>query len=240
MAIRIEQPGLAGLYGRAAVISKQEAEARRKQEQQARKQEIQEQRAYQQNMKALDATLDLEMYERSKRWEIEKMQMRSQVDFQREEQKRLRVLDQYEASIKYIEDSDLFDERQKEGLIFKAKIKALGQRVTGIDKILFPTEPTARQVTPTQRVTAMRRLREDEALQEPTWLQAWLPGGKGELSEDVLREKELLESIAAGQYEAPGGTISTGLPVVKNDADFDALPSGTLFLDPQGIRRRKL
>jgi len=30
-----------------------------------------------------------------------------------------------------------------------------------------------------------------------------------------------------------------GLKVVKNDADYDAIPSGTEFIDDKGVRRRK-
>ena len=238
MPIELQQPGLAGLYGRAAVISKAEQKAQRTQEQQARKQEIQEQRQYQQSMKQVDAQLDLEMYERSKRWEIEKMQLRSQVDFTREEQRRQRVLDQLEASVKYIEESDLFDEQQKERLLFSAKLKAVKADIPGLSQMLFPETPTPRQVTPTQRVLAMKKLREEEAFQEPTWLQRWLPGGKGELSEDVLREKELLESIAAGQYEAPE-TISTGLPTPTTQAEYNRIPRGSRYVDSKGNIRTK-
>ena len=204
----------------------------------ARLQEKQMELDYRVALRQQDDAMDLEMQGRAKLWEIEKMELRSRGDFTREEQKRQRALDQYEAAMDYIDESDLFDEGQKEGLKFKATLKLLNQNIAGVDKLLFPTEPTQRQVTPTQRMSAMKRLRE-EVFQEPTWLQAWLPGGKGELSEDVLKEKAFLESIAAGQYTPPTGTISSGLPEVKNDADFDALPSGTEFIGPDGIKRRK-
>lgn len=122
MPIRIEQPGLAGLYGAAATISKAEKEAQRKQEQQARKEEIQEQRQYQQSMKQLDAQLDLEMYERSKRWEIDKMQLRSQVDFQREEQQRQRKLDSLDSAIQQI-DKEVLAGRMTEQEAYPLKLK---------------------------------------------------------------------------------------------------------------------
>lgn len=103
MAVVIQQPGLAGLYGKAAAISKGAKEARAAQEQAARKQEIREQRQYQQNVKMLDAQLDLEMYERSKRWEIEKMELRSRGDFEREERFRQRKLDEQRAKLDALE-----------------------------------------------------------------------------------------------------------------------------------------
>jgi len=41
----------------------------------------------------------------------------------------------------------------------------------------------------------------------------------------------------AAPPSAVGG--STNLPRIKNDADFDALPSGTIFIDPEGKKRTK-
>ena len=82
MGIRIEQPGMAGLYGAAAVtakLSKEQKEAQRREDEKMQQQ-------FQMNVKQLDYQLDLEKYERAKRWEIDKMELASQIDFQREEQ----------------------------------------------------------------------------------------------------------------------------------------------------------
>ncbi len=122
MPIEIQQPGLAQLYGAAAALSKQETEARRKEEAEARKQEIQEQRQYQQSVKQLDTQLDLEMYERSKRWEIDKMQLRSQVDFQREEQQRQRKLDSFDSALQQI-DKEVLAGRMTEQEAYPLKLK---------------------------------------------------------------------------------------------------------------------
>jgi len=114
MAIRIQQAGLPELYAKAAILAGQAQRARELEQQAIRRQEqiqsIQAQRESQQialeqqrNMRLLDAQLDLEMYERSKRWEIDKMQLRSQVDFQREEQKRQRIIDDAENAMLQIE-----------------------------------------------------------------------------------------------------------------------------------------
>ena len=223
----------------AAALAGQERAAQQQLEISERRQAQQREFEYRTAIRQQDMAIDLQMQERAKLWEIDKMELRSRLDFEREEKKRQRVLDEYDAAIKYINDSDLFDEQQKEGLIFKAGMKLLNQNITGADKIIFPTEPTQRQVTPTQRVSAMKKLREEEAFQEPTWLQGWLPGGKGELSEDVLEEKALLENIAAGQYTPPAGTISPDLPKPTTQAEYDSIPRGSQYMDSKGNVRTK-
>ena len=51
---------------------------------------------YKTNLKQQDMALDLEMQQRSRMWEVDKMELRSQIDFQREEQLRQRKLDSYD------------------------------------------------------------------------------------------------------------------------------------------------
>lgn len=46
------------------------------------------------------------------------------------------------------------------------------------------------------------------------------------------------EVPAPATRNAPGAT--NGLPAVQSDDDYDALPSGAEFVDPNGVRRRKL
>jgi len=189
-----------------------EAQAAVRAQEQAEKLQAQQQEfEYRTAVRQQDMAIDLQMEERAKLWEIDKMELRSRLDFEREEKKRQQVLDQYEAIIKYIDDSDLFDEQQKEGLKFKAKMKVLNQNISGVDKILFPTTPKPRIPTPTQQVTAMKRLRTEEAYQEPSWLEKLLPGGKGELSPEILAERQIVEGIAAGKPSIPTGTITPAL-----------------------------
>lgn len=133
MAIRIEQPNLATLYGRAAALIGR-AQRAREQEQLAERRisqfrSIEAQRESQQiqieqqrNMRLLDAQLDLEMYERSKRWEIDKMQLRSQVDFQREEQIRQRKLDSFDSAVQQI-DKEVLAGRMTEQEAYPLKLK---------------------------------------------------------------------------------------------------------------------
>lgn len=142
MPIRLEQPGLAGLYGAAAVVSKAEKEAQRKQD-------IQMQQQYQQDMKVLDAQLDLEMYERSKRWEIDKMQLRSQVDFQREEQQRQLKLDSYDNALQQI-DKEVLAGRMTEQEAYPLKLKYEMNKM-GVD---VPTSLLPRE----QKVDPMKQL----------------------------------------------------------------------------------
>lgn len=240
MAIRIEQPGLAGLYGRAAVISKQEAETRRRQEAQARKQEIQEQRQYQESVKQLDAQLDIEMYERSKRWEIDKMQLRSQVDFQREEQQRQRKLDSIDSALQQI-DKEVLAGRMTEQEAYPLKLKyEMNKMGVDVPVSLLPTrrEERERVVSPTQRISAMRALREEE-YQEPTWLEKALPWGKEPLSPELEAEREILRGIVSGEYTAPVKAISPGLPEPKTQQEYDAIPSGSQYIDSRGNVRTK-
>lgn len=242
MGIRIEYGRPETLLTAAQMVGEERA-AQQQLEVSERRQAQQREFEYRTAIRQQDMAIDLQMQERAKLWEIDKMELRSRLDFEREEKKRQRVLDEYDAAIKYINDSDLFDEQQKEGLIFKAGMKLLNQNITGADKIIFPTEPTQRQVTPTQRVSAMKKLREEEAFQEPTRWQKFVPeilGGRpSELSPEILAEKELLESIAAGQYEPPAGTISPDLPKPTTQAEYDSIPRGSQYMDSKGNVRTK-
>lgn len=154
MPIEIQQPGLAGLYGAAAVMSKREKEAQKAEEQRIRKEEIQMQQQYQQNVRQLDAQLDLEMYERSKRWEIDKMQLRSQMDFQREEQKRGRIIDDAENATLQIEKEikagniDEDDPQVKNLLLYYSLQSQFPDR----------TPPTGLLKTPREEIDPMKQL----------------------------------------------------------------------------------
>ena len=74
---------------------------------QARKQEeiqkMQMEFDYRQSLRQQDMAIDLQMNERAKQWEIDKMQLRSQIDFQREEQLRQRKLDSIDSAIQQID-----------------------------------------------------------------------------------------------------------------------------------------
>lgn len=196
---------------------------------------------YRTALKQQDMVIDLQMNERAKLWEIQKMELRSQGDFAREERKRGRALDEYDAAVKYIDESDYFDDSQKEGLKFKAKMKLLNQNVT--DRSIFPemySRQTAaeRPPSPTQRISAMKML-ETEQYQEPNWLQKLLPYGKGELSEQDVVQKQILEGIVAGKPNVPTGTISPDIPRPTTEAEYNRIPRGSQYVDSKGNVRIK-
>ena len=119
MPIELQQPGMAGLYGAAAVtakLSKEQKEVQRREDEKMQQQ-------HQMNMKQMDYQLDLEKYERAKRWEIDKMELASQIDFQREEQSRQRKLDGYDNALSQI-DKEVQAGRitEKEAEPYKLKI----------------------------------------------------------------------------------------------------------------------
>jgi len=74
---------------------------------QARKQEeiqkMQMEFDYRQSLRQQDMAIDLQMQERAKLWEIDKMQLRSQIDFQREEQLRQRKLDSIDSAMQQVD-----------------------------------------------------------------------------------------------------------------------------------------
>jgi len=74
---------------------------------QARKQEelqkMQMEFDYRQSLRQQDMAIDLQMQERAKQWEIDKMQLRSQIDFQRKEQLRQRKMDSIDSAIQQID-----------------------------------------------------------------------------------------------------------------------------------------
>lgn len=140
MGITIQQPGLAELYGAAAATAKQQAEARRAQEIQARKEDLEIQQQYQTNMKLLDVQLDLEKYERAKRWEIDKMEISSRVDFEREEQERTRKMNSISSAIQQI-DKEVMAGRitEQEAYPIKQKLE-LSKTGVSIPVSAFPGE----------------------------------------------------------------------------------------------------
>jgi hypothetical protein len=66
--------------------------------------------------------IDLQMQERAKLWEIDKMQLRSQMDFQREEQMRSRKLDSIDSAIQQI-DKEVLAGRMTEQEAYPIKQK---------------------------------------------------------------------------------------------------------------------
>jgi hypothetical protein len=88
----------------------------------ARLQEKQMELDYRNTLRQQDMAIDLQMQERAKMWEIQKMELRSQVDFQREEQQRLRKLDSFDSALQQI-DKEVLAGRMTEEEAYPLKLK---------------------------------------------------------------------------------------------------------------------
>ena len=95
MPIRIEH----GKPSTLLTAAQMAGEARKQEEVQKMQMEFD----YRQSLRQQDMQIDLQMQERSKLWEIQKMELRSQIDFQREEQLRQRKLDSIDSAIQQID-----------------------------------------------------------------------------------------------------------------------------------------
>ena len=87
----------------AAQMKGEERAAQQQLERTERLQAQQREFEYRTAIRQQDLTIDLQMQERAKLWEIQKMELRSQVDFQREEQQRQRKLDSLDSAIQQID-----------------------------------------------------------------------------------------------------------------------------------------
>lgn len=230
----VESIAKLGLLAGQSVAAQREAERAATLVQQAQAQE------HQRAMTVYRAQLDLQASMRSQEWELEKMEVRSRMDFEREERERMRKLDDIDSAMRQIDrevESGRITEVQSNALKFRQEMKRYGA-APPVSLIQPPTEEGAEPPTISEQMRAYKILQGEE-FKEPTGFQKILPewaGGKAELTEDELFYRELFEKTAKG---IPSGTISQGLPTVRNDADFDALPSGALFIDPHGNQRRK-
>jgi len=203
---------------------------------------------HERKMTAFRAEIDLQAAMRSQQWEVEKMEIRSRLDFEREEKERMRRLDDADNALRQIDrevEAGRITEVQANALRFSQEMKKYGA-APPVSLIQPPREERERYISPSQRMAAYKALQTEE-LREPTAWEKFLPtwlGGKEELTEEEQFYREMFEKTAKGiplgaAPSIPTGTISSGLPIVRNDADFDALPSGAEFIDPQGNKRRK-
>lgn len=243
MPIRIEHGRPVTLLT-AAQIAGEERAARQQLERTERMQAQQREFEYRTAIRQQDMTVDLQMQKRAKLWEMEKMELRSRLDFQREEQKRQRKIDDAENATRQIEKEIQAgnidkDDLQVQNLLLYYKIQALTpDRAPPVSLIKPPMERAEKVVSPTQRISAMRALREEE-YQEPTWLERALPWGKEPLTPEIEAERDILKGVVRGEYTPPTGTISLGLPEPKTQAEYNAIPSGSQYIDSKGNIRTK-
>ena len=255
---------------------------------QARKQEeiqkMQMEFDYRQSLRQQDLTIDLQMQERAKLWEIQKMELRSQIDFQREEQSRQRKLDSIDSAMQQI-DKEVLAGRITEQEAYPIKQK-LEISKTGVSVPLsaFPgegedrygvrpyyTDPEFERDFPELAAAKRRDVTEGRAGTVPYHLspeflrtlppstaqemlenkgiffdsdedfEAWLVNLEGATPTELpLGDKQLDVGARIEQPELIfKGYGRERIPTISLDADYDALPSGTEFIDQDGRRWRK-
>jgi hypothetical protein len=140
MSIRIEQPGLAELYGKAGTIIGQAQRAKEREERASRRMEMLQEFELRKESErlshqlALDrlrlgAQMQLEGQQRAMAWDIEKKEIASRLDFQRKEQARQKQLDQIDTSIEAIKkekEAGRIDEATANRLILHQEISKAG------------------------------------------------------------------------------------------------------------------
>lgn len=279
MAIRIEQPELAELFTRTAIeVSRarmMEREEERRQEREARRDAVERARQWELEKMELASRQDFEREMKAKAWDLEKMEISSRLDFEREERKRQRELDKIDAALEQIDkevESGKITEEQADPLRFSTRMKKWEIDVpislikppterapfgiapwylspeykdtpegrAAIKKALEDRGVSTRKITPSQQLAAIKVLLSEE-LQEPTWLERLIPGGKGALTEEEEYYRGVLQDIAKGVSNIPEGIISPGLPEPKSQEEYDMIPAGERYIDSGGnIRVKRL
>jgi hypothetical protein len=174
-----------------------------------------QQMEHEKKMTAFRAQLDLQAAMRSQQWELEKMEIRSRLDFERSERERMRKLDDIDNALRQIDrevETGRITESQADVLRFNQEMKRYGT-APPVSLIKPPTPERPRRITPSEQMRAYELLQKEE-LREPTWWERMIPGGKGELTEEELFYREMFEKTARG---IPTGTITT--PAVQAPAE---------------------
>jgi hypothetical protein len=242
MGIKVRHTDI-GTTAKLGLLAGQSAAAQRDIDRSLRLQEAVRREEFEREMSEFRAQLDIDAAKRSQMWQLEKMEISSRLDFERAEKERVRKLDAVDNALRQIDrevEAGRITEAQAAPIRFAQEMKKFGASVP-VSLIKPPTPPKPKTVSLSEQMRAYGLLQGEE-LKEPGWLPKLAHSvtggilGKEPLSEEDIFYKEMFEKAAKG---IPTGTISSGLPVVKNDADFDALPSGTDFVDPEGNVRRK-
>lgn len=193
------------------ITAAQQAGAARKQE---AIQKMQLEFDYRQSLRQQDVQLDLEMQERSKRWELDKMQLRSQIDFQREEQVRQRKLDSVDSALAQI-DKEVLAGRMTEQEAYPLKLKYEMNRL-GVDaptSLLPPGDE------------------EERFGVRPYWM-------RGKEAAEGTPERQLYEAkIAEGISGQRTGTVPWDLDprYIRTAAAEESRVNRGIFLEPEDI-----
>ena len=251
---------------------------------QARKQEeiqkMQMEFDYRQSLRQQDMVIDLQMQERAKQWEIDKMQLRSQIDFQREEQLRQRKLDSIDSAMQQIDKEVLagrITEQEAYPIKQKLELSKMGVNVPvsafpGDEEDRYGVDPYWMRGRDAPEGTPERQLYEAKLAEgisgvrtgtvpwdlDPRYIRT-AAAEESRVNRGIfLKPEDIDEFIGMGTEGLPLGDkqldigVQTGqpelkfmgygeerIPTISSDAEYDALPSGTEFVDKNGRRWRK-
>jgi len=236
MAIVLQPPGYAKLYAGAGRIV---GEAKRAERESERAADIagrlltmqnQQEMAVFNNQLALDRAkfaqlMDFELDKRSQQWQIEKMELRSRLDFQEEEAERLKRTKLYNQAIEDVKTNQTIpNETTRAQIIFDLEQK---RDKTGIPSIsAYKQPPKEKGPTEAELARAVKYLGEYE---ESKWYQ---PFGK-EPTEEERALKTHYEKLVSDGLSTKPYTPVDALPTPKTKAEYDALPAGTKYIHPQ-------
>lgn len=183
------------------------------------RQRIKETQIEHDRIRDLEQAFELKKFAVAKEWEIQKMQLASQLDFENEMKLRREAEDEYNATIKYLEGRDDITDEQKKVYGFKAFMKKQGVNVS--ESLLLPKEPRpAGEATVANQITALKELQKS-IYKEPTaaekigsklTLGLW---GRKELKPEIQAQKAFLQNIV-------GSSDMAGVDLVTSEAITDA------------------
>lgn len=223
---------LAALAGQADRAKAEEQINLKREEMDARKQEAASDRQFRMDMAQFDAELRLESSKRSKMWEVEKMEMRSRLDFQEEEQTRMRKKQETDVKLEKLDEE--FEKGMLTGEEYK-RIKA---------KIEYGVTLPSQRIDPMKQMIANMMQQGGEATPEPEkkgWserLRDWSYNRESNPPEERVVDSPISRFAGGTVGMMQGGHLSVPKKVTTEE-QRNALPKGTVYIGPDGVRRVK-
>lgn len=184
-----------------------------------------------------NAAMDLEEEKRARTWSLEKMELRSRMDFAEDERKRLQREREMDNAIKQLYENPIYaklspEQKQRARMVLEMRKYTTASMPFGAERANVPSQ--GEYVMLQQGGYSPEQIKELYGLPEPAESTGMLaspetPTGGGYTG---TWEPESLKANTAGGQQPE-------VPTITNDADYDALPSGTVFIDPQGNLRTK-
>ena len=179
----------------------------------ARLREKQQDMEYRMTLRQQDIAIDLQMQERAKQWEIQKMELRSQIDFQREEKQRQRKLDSYDNV-----DAEL-DKQVLSGNVSEEDVK------------LYRLKNDLARQGMNVSISELRQQQEDRFGVRPYWM-------RGRDAPEGTPERQLYEAkLAEGISGVRTGTVPWDLDprYIRTAAAEESRVNRGIFLEPEDI-----